>query len=695
MAQAVQAKLAAAPMRAAPRAPIVPQRPPAPALPQRPKPVLPAAPGRNLPTGPMQAKMRAAPAKASAAPAKASAAPAKASAAPVRAVPPRPPPGLPARQIVQARLSIKNGSKHTLVAAIKKTGILKSSRPPLLPAEIDEMISSRDENEQFGEVDVRNAQQVALLAFRLAERPFKATPTVAPSRERDRRYKLAIVGAGSTAAYYIDTLGPGYDHTNTIVIGGDNPWRQDRGHTIPYINHTARQTAMPSGNVTAYGGNESFVKRKRFAARANRVIAASGAEWIRTNAVTKISMLPDGDYHIEYGEAAPLRAEKVVFSAGSGAARAPGALRAVPRLANHAKIVDMNTFIREIARTAGGKRVVIWGSNAAIDAVAAARKHCCKIVKWLYSKDGKPTWLPGTRYRSDPYWLQTVASYEYDKRDCVLIEDQGPQLRVRYQDDKIRKNEVVAEHVDYLVYGLGTDDLLTGRSAIIDDSVLGGRENLEPLVDQAGLFGNIRADPQHHAFLGWQNPSGTFQVLGLAAENYSPLKPAEPEKEKRRERIAMDDSRVRVLKNWVSGDVAGVGQLTYIRSATRAVNNFVPGSIVERVDYSHADKNQLRIHLATKYPALPEAYAQAFIELLRLVRSGVGDRLPHGFTKQQTDFLDQQLAAKSKQAARGRVLNQGEEVHWKHWMKLQLLAMTPAAGAEVAQGLSKLPRKRR
>ncbi|SFM75377.1 hypothetical protein SAMN02982985_05179 [Rugamonas rubra] len=611
--------------------------------------------------------------------------------APAYAGPPFPQPGLPTRQIVQARLTIKNGSPQDLVKAIEKTGLVRPNRVHRLPIEIGHMIRSTDKDEQFGEVDVGNAQQVALVAYRLAQHRFTPRSVAAPSRNPNRVYKLAIVGAGSTAAYYINTLGPAYDHSHTVVIGGNNPWMSARGHGISYINHTERQIAMPSENVTEHGGNESFVKRRAFAAASDQVIRSTTGRWIHSGNVTNIRMLANV-YTITYGNGQTVRATEVIFAGGGGALRKPAELSDDSKaIRNGARIIDMNTFIRRKVRQRPRGRVVVWGSNAAIDAVAAAKRFGWTIVKWLYNAD--PAWLPGSRYKSKPYRLQEVqrdSSHSYKGRNDIKIEDCGRKLQVR---DTVN-NVVIAANIDYVVYGLGTDDLLTDGAPVMDASVLDGDRNLRPMLDDAGIFGDMPTpeNDSNRAFLGWQNKAGTFKVVGLAAENYTTTTTTRDGKDVKNRINSKDDPRVLALKNWVSGDVATVGQLTYIRSAVRAVNNYVPPSIVDRVDYSHADRNQLRVHLQAKYPSLPEAYAQGFIALVHTVRSGYSARLPHGFTAQQTNFLDQQLAAKHLQAKRGKISTLGA---WLHWMRNQLLRMMPNEGAEVSRGLAKLPRKQR
>jgi hypothetical protein len=592
----------------------------------------------------------------------------------------RPAPTATAGRLLQARMDLKHGGASDLVGAIRKSKILPVARTRALGTEIGHMIAS---HEHFGEVDIRNPQQVALVAYRLAKQRFTAPVLGAPrSRDGNRIFKLAIVGAGSTAAYYIDTLGPAYDHADTIIIGGANPWHEERGHAIPYINHTARQIAMPSANVTAYGGNESFVNRRAFARDADRVIAAAHGTWLREASVERISLRGKGElagkvYHIHLNGGRVVRASKVIFAGGSGAMRTPAATATEPVVHNRHRIINMNEFVRSRARSGPKGNVVIWGNNAAIDAVAAAKRHGWTVVQWLYSEANRPTWLPGSRYRSPPYSLHLLPQHAYKGRNDITIEDDGDKLQVK---DRTRP-EPIARHVDYLVYGLGSDDLLAGDRAIIDKSVMSGPASLTPILDDAGLFGERRAPRAERAFLGWQNGRRTFQVLGLAAENY----------EGAGGRVnSATDARVQTLKGSLSGDVAAVGQLTYIRSAVRAINNFVPGSIVERLDYSHADANQVAIHIAAKYPQLSAIYTQRFIAMLRTVREGLGERLPHGFTASQTKFLDRELHNKNRQFKQQSIAGGTGVDAWIHWLGSQLRNMTPAAGAEVARGMAKL-----
>ena len=189
-------------------------------------------------------------------------------------------------------------------------------------------------------------------------------------------------------------------------------------------------------------------------------------------------------------------------------------------------------------------------------------------------------------------------------------------------------------------------------------------------------------------FLGWQTATGTFQVFGLAAENYAGAQ----DRRGNQARISPTDPRVMALKQWLSGDVLTVGQLTYIRSELRAVNNYIPGSIEHAVDYSHADANALRVHLAARYPDLPEFHASWFIRMIRRIRGDLQARLPHGFTEEQVGYIEEQLRAKQEEfrGPRPKRPTNIDAVNWQWNLALALRDLTPALGQEVVTALSKL-----
>lgn len=456
-------------------------------------------------------------------------------------------------------------------------------------------------------------------------------------------YELAIVGAGSAAAYYLNTLGPAYDHSLTIVIGDTNPWHGERGHGLPTISHTARQIGMPSRNVTEHMGADQLVNRRDFAAEADTEIAKVRTH-TRRGRVTAVSLPALGVYTLTLDDGSIVRAGRVVYMAGSGAFRMPPMLtpRSGSSLTSSSgsslssssssssafhrqdRVIGLNEFVRKIGADVSfrPRSIVVWGGNAAIDALAAADRHHVDVALWIY--DGPPVWLSGSLFRQTaepPPDRQVLISRE--ERAGIQIFDSTTSSGVCFIWSKSGHTHSVT--VDYVVYGLGSENQLVYP------------ERLEPLLDRDGVFSDpslsshLESEP---AWLGWQNRETTLQVFGLAAENFS--NGGNP---RDNPRVSPVEPSVMALKKWLSGDIVTVGQLGYMRSAIRAANNYVPPTIADRVDFSHADANLLRIHLASRYPNLPEALTAQFIGMIRNVRDGLGRELPYGFTVRQQALI--------------------------------------------------------
>jgi hypothetical protein len=459
-------------------------------------------------------------------------------------------------------------------------------------------------------------------------------------------YKLAIIGAGSAAAYYLNTLGPAYDHSLTIVIGDTNPWHEERGHGLPTISHTARQIGMPSRNVTEHMGADQLVNRRDFAAEADTEIAKVRTH-TRRGRVAAVSLPALGVYTLTLDDGSIVRASRVAYMAGSGAFRMPPMLTppsgsgltsssgsSLSSLSSSSsspsafhrqdRVIGLNEFVRKIGADVSfrPRSIVVWGGNAAIDALAAADRHHVDVALWIY--DGPPVWLSGSLFRQTaepPPNRQVLISRE--ERAGIQIIDSTTSSGVCFIWSKSGHTHSVT--VDYVVYGLGSENQLVYP------------ERLEPLLDRDGVFSDPSL-PSHRdstpAWLGWQNREGTLQVFGLAAENFS--NSGNP---RDNPRVSPVEPSVMALKKWLSGDIVTVGQLGYMRSAIRAANNYVPPTIADRVDFSHADANLLRIHLASRYPNLPEALTAQFIGMIRNVRDGVGRELPYGFTVRQQALI--------------------------------------------------------
>ena len=163
-------------------------------------------------------------------------------------------------------LIIKNRGQpatlNQLARAIQLTGIVPSHKQNRIRVELRYLQEAGQSDSARWTSTTRSRSRWPLIGSSGGiPRPGQRAPATG---SRPHVYTLAIIGSGSTAAYYIDTLGPAHDHSRTIVIGEQNPWIHKRGQGISYVNHTWRQIGLPSSNITAYGGNESFANRHQF-----------------------------------------------------------------------------------------------------------------------------------------------------------------------------------------------------------------------------------------------------------------------------------------------------------------------------------------------------------------------------------------------------------------------------------------------
>jgi hypothetical protein len=573
----------------------------------------------------------------------------------------------------------------------------------IIASNLDAMIEGL---ENYGAFDVEDEQQLGLLYFQVLSYIKHVTLGPPGTHERLQKalaapktppaiYDLAFIGAGTTTAYYIDTLGPWHDHSTTLLFGDTkkNPWAGQRGFSIDFINHARRQIDFPSKNITDYPleGDEKrstgmFMKRRRFARHAAAIIAAAIPESqcikdeIERGGISK----PDANYQIKTKGGAVYRVKKIVFAAGAGGHKAPaykeGTGKAyemdVPSTLRGTQVIDMDRFIRDVVQTDQPGRVIVVGPNAAIDAVAAA-KLCKWEVVWFA---GAPAFLPGTFYMDKPYELQKVERFDAVHVDVVPA---GKKMDVYFCNqvksglDKHERSTVCArtisekqciKGVDFIVYGIGP--LGTLGSLLAKELI----EELEPVYEETfkfapGKYEILPSDLSEYvnkrlakiipenstkeaelvawaqkqkesrgagkAFLGLKTKDSGLLVFGAAAEAHAPT----------RTMVGSDPGSVRAA---VSSDVLTHGQLTYIRAAIVAHNQFIPASVGQRVDFGHANADILRAHLAAKYPDIGNAKVDlddtVATRIIEVVMTLARDRrIPHGYTRDQEQLITRAL----------------------------------------------------
>ncbi len=471
-------------------------------------------------------------------------------------------------------------------------------------------------------------------------------------------FNLAIIGAGSAAAYYIDTLGSAYDHSGTLLIGGDDPWAGRRGEGIDYINHATQQINYPSEGVQDY--SETFVKRTDFASRTKRIIEDAIPKKHRfKGAVLKISQEEDGKHLLVIrwrdatsGRERTQRAKKVVVAAGAGPHMPTTAEKEDVKLVRD-RVMDMDTFIRDVIPASrqnvrsvvshmGRPAVLVQGPNAAIDAVAAASIDGWDVY-WVI-RSTEPQYLKGTRYA-----LGRIPLYKTAVKDSkVQIKEQSDRLQVtlvkaqkctsfNHQNTKPEWGPEVslALTVDYFVYGIGQDINSGGdqpaAGSFLDPKI---KEKLELIHHRGGRYSKVTTDDSFPDFA--EGDAVGLHLKGSGSKNGLEIIGATAKALSGKGASALD----RVATHQ-SADIMAYEQLGGIRSAMYGLNESMPSDIGTKVDFSHADPTTLRAHLAIKYPYLAESDATRIINNI-LDHRKTGHH-PHGYTQWWLDHWQGEL----------------------------------------------------
>jgi thioredoxin reductase len=327
-------------------------------------------------------------------------------------------------------------------------------------------------------------------------------------------YDLAVIGAGSAAAYYLSTVDRSL-YPGLLVVGGDDPWKGERGDNpndpndpVNFVNHTPHMIDHYGNSVPTRG--KKLYKRSDWANANQGVIDACSCDREKSE-VDNISedMLPmelqtvpsARGFRIELSDSDKVFwAKKVVLATGAGSHSVPpdlaDAVKAMPN-----KVMDMDAYAK---LHVSNKKIVVIGPNAPIDTVDTAVYNHCEVT-WLI-RNGKTT---------SPLFLATghqngalTLKDKYINYDGTLKVTQDPSggVKVEYTNTKDKKASTVV--VDYVVYGTGQSS--KAYEKLVDASL---RAKMQPLYDKNQRFGNV-----HESVVGFE-VEGTdayhgFEVVG-------------------------------------------------------------------------------------------------------------------------------------------------------------------------------------
>jgi hypothetical protein len=273
-----------------------------------------------------------------------------------------------------------------------------------------------------------------------------------------RLYKRAILGAGASVAYYIESAG---DLTDTVLIGALQPWAGQRGkegvinHPMHMIAPTHEQEDLSEGNGLAprLGFSERVAKTLEKIPEDNRV---------EDDIVTVKKVAPPGYYRIETVGNGIFYAQHVIAGLGIGQHRelndvvnnVTDTSSVTSELGENMKrLMNMDEFQRAVSDKKLSKNdvesIVVIGPNASIDAMTTSLRQQYGRIIWISGKR-TPPFLPGT----DNEYTKGIYDQTTDKKNKSKEKDEAEQYTTTINDMKIT---VVKS--DYLSSTVGNNEV--------------------------------------------------------------------------------------------------------------------------------------------------------------------------------------------------------------------------------------------
>lgn len=317
------------------------------------------------------------------------------------------------------------------------------------------------------------------------------------------RFNLAILGAGSSAAYYLNTLDRN-QFPKIAIVGQADPWAGQRGSNfsntddpVNIVNQSAHMIehfgdTVPQRTQTLYPRNDwaesnkkilDQVTHQRFDGRISSV-----SRYKKDSSLYRIQVVVDG-------EAVNILAAKVVVATGAGQHKPP--TPELERLAqSHPKLfMDMDRFARHPEYRVPGKHIIVQGPNAAVDSVDTAAFNQCHVY-WF---TGEPALL-ATKHQDG---ARAVNRGDGGQKYSLNRNSDPKSIRLlangKIQVELTNYPNMVID-ADHYVWGIGQDD-----QAAVEFISSELRAELQPIYDKNQRFGAA-----HQSVLGFELPGTTF-----------------------------------------------------------------------------------------------------------------------------------------------------------------------------------------
>ncbi|SET85358.1 hypothetical protein [Stigmatella erecta] len=360
-------------------------------------------------------------------------------------------------------------------------------------------------------------------------------------------YRLALVGHGSSIAYYLSAMPEEFKHANTALCGVVDAWdRTVRGDG--FINHESQQIAHWGSNTppfsTDYMDRAAFVRMNQEAFTRAKQAGASVVKR-EVTAVRKRGEI----FELETKGGLPILAVKVILGTGAGphfdfgSERGPVISKAVTPLevakqqaAIRGKVLHLDDFMVLYPRNAAMHQsvehqepardqvVVVHGPNAGIDAVQRAWQYGFQVI-WLTGTE-PPVWLEGNRLPIHRVWNQhkddPAGPLWYVKigRTRPEVQSDGEFVTVTFTPTPKQGEQAVPVTVRASAYVIALGQNAMAPGAIGDVLKQGGItvQELEPIYDVNQIFGL-----PYQTALGLQTKGTRYnrglQIIGAAASS--------------------------------------------------------------------------------------------------------------------------------------------------------------------------------
>jgi hypothetical protein len=485
---------------------------------------------------------------------------------------------------------------------------------------------------------------------------------------RDSLYKLILIGYGSSAAYYLNSLGPTYDHSESLLIGKADPWDtgSQSGRGQGYINHQSHQISQWGGTVPTFSSD--YMDRQEFANQNAAVIERARAHGLehRNNHIRAIRWIDREQtlFEVELDSGVKVYSEQVIVCMGAGphirAEQTSNVKLKSPNLGD--RVVDLDTFMRTFPPDAGAQpnvSVVVHGPNAGIDAVERARE--LDFYVYWFIRNTAPVFLSGNQLQhATKVNNPALHKVELLRVSTVDIRRQSPhKLSVSYATRAPNgRAETVTISADYYVVALGQDCFAPGAVGnVLDVEILAA---LEPLPDINQIYApamkaakagtRVAQQVKVETVLGLQTPGSGFnrglRVVGAAAYALVDLRlddadvtgriPGNKLEAVRRLQIPDADGftiKDKMMLQTVT-EVSSVvlpAQLGTVKSSVGAIHSAMPRYVTRGAGFSTDNRTMLMTYVTINYPNLSPSMASWFVD--QIIKNRRNEHFPLGYVR--------------------------------------------------------------